>query len=122
MNKRMTTLIFFVLMLVSSVFAEKYRYYWVKETGYDDAYFIVMQLPEELSEERLKSLDNVGGGELNTKKGRLIAEAGLNNIQDYYWAGMVQLVFLDYADVNKEPDMSFINSWGELLEYIRWEK
>lgn len=64
----------------------------------------------------------MGGGSLNSKKDRFTMEAGLKNVQSYYYIGALQPVFVDYTKDANDPDMKFLDSWEEVLKYIRWEK
>ena len=36
--------------------------------------------------------------------------------------GALQPVFVDYTKDANDPDMKFLDSWEEVLKYIRWEK
>ena len=122
MTKRFFLSMLIAFVMVGSVSAEKYRYYMLSQSNPNSAMFLIMQTSEELPEEKVKNLENAGGGALNTKQDRFVAEAGLKNVQSYYYMGALQPVFVDYTKDASDPDMKFIDSWEELLKYIRWEK
>lgn len=122
MTKRFFLSMIIAFVMVCSVSAEKYRYYMLSQSNPNSAMFLIMQTSEKLPEEKVKNLENAGGGALNTKQDRFAAEAGLKNVQSYYYMGALQPVFVDYTKDASDPDMKFIDSWEELLKYIRWEK
>lgn len=122
MTKRFFLSMLTAFVMVCSVSAEKYRYYMLSQSNPNSAMFLIMQTSEKLPEEKVKNLENAGGGALNTKQDRFAAEAGLKNVQSYYYMGALQPVFVDYTKDASDPDMKFIDSWEELLKYIRWEK
>lgn len=122
MKKRIILLMVFILLMVGNLFAEDYRYYMIRETSSGKTLFLIMQMKEKISDEKIKDLQSYGGGSLNTKQDRLAAEAGVKDLQSFYYMGALQPVFFDYTKNADNPDMKIIDSWEEFLKYIRWEK
>ena len=122
MKKRIILIMVFALLMAGSLFAETYRYCMLKENGSNNVLFLIMQTTEKLSDEQVKNLKGMGGGSLNSKKDRFAMEAGLKNVQSYYYMGALQPVFVDYTKNPNDPDMKFLDSWEEVLKFIRWEK
>ena len=122
MKKRIILMIVFALLIAGSLFAEKYRYCMLKQNGSNSVLFLIMQTTEKLSDDQVKNLKATGGGSLNSKQDRFAMEAGLKNVKSYYYSGALQPVFLDYTKNPDDPDMKFLDSWEEVLQYIRWQK
>lgn len=120
MRKRLFLLPLCFFFLLGSIIAETYRYCMIQQNGQERAFIVVLQTKEKLTEEQEKNL--TGGGPLNTKEDRFVMEAGLKSVQSYYYMGALQPVFIDYTKNAEDPDYKFIDSWEELLKYIRWEK
>ena len=112
----------FTLLMGGKLFAEDYRYYMIRETSSGKTLFLIMQMKEKISDEKIKDLQSYGGGSLNTKQDRLAAETGVKDLQSFYYMGVLQPVFSDYTKNADNPDMKIIDSWEEFLKYIRWEK
>ena len=123
MKKRILLLMVFALLMVGALFAEDYRYYMIRELPSSSVpVFMIIQDKEKLSDEQMKKIESYGGGSLNTKQDRIDAEAGVRNIKPYYEMGSLRSIFLDYTKNPDDPDMKYIDSFEELLKYIRWEK
>ena len=90
----------------------------LKENGSNSVLFLIMQTTEKFSDEQVKNLEAMGGGSLNSKKDRFAMEAGLKNVQSYYYMGTLQPVFVDYTKDANDPDMKFLDSWEEVLAPI----
>ena len=118
MKKRIILIMVFALLMAGSLFAETYRYCMLKENGSNSVLFLIMQTTEKFSDEQVKNLEAIGGGSLNSKKDRFAMEAGLKNVQSYYYMGALQPVFVDYTKDANDPDMKFLDSWEEVLAPI----
>ena len=105
MKKRIILIMVFALLMAGSLFAETYRYCMLKENGSNNVLFLIMQTTEKLSDEQVKNLKAMGGGSFNSKQDRFAMEAGLKNVQSYYYMGALQPVFVDYT---KNPIFALI--------------
>ena len=115
MKKFFCLLLLFLLMM--PVVSETYRYLIVKEEAGGRGSVGIMDLAEKLSEQ---VMNENGAIPINTAQERYIAESGLRNIEDFYWRGLVSMVYVDAT--TDDGDIQFISSWYELLQYVRGEK
>ena len=109
--------VFFIMclfMFVVPVFSQTYRYLIVKDEAGGRGSIAVLDTPEEVDSPEVIPCNNAYE--------RYIAESGLRNVEDYYYRGLVSMMYLDASDTNKDPDIQFISSWTELLQYVRGEK
>ena len=109
--------IFIVLLLVtltSICFAQttKYRYAIASEQS-----LMIVDLKEKIPEENLN--DTIIP--MNTKQERFIAESGLKNLQSFFYSG-VSFIYADYTKNPDDPDMSYIDTWSDVIAYVRGTK
>ena len=98
--------------LSSVCFAERYRYALIQEA---ENRVLIIDYANKIPEENLSNTLMP----LNTKKERFVAESGFRNISDYYYSGEIALIYLDCTKNVDDPDMEFIDSWGEFMSYVR---
>jgi len=60
--------------------------------------------------------------DLNTPKGRLSAEGACRNVKRFYDAGLILLTYSDFSKNENDPEVSYIDSWEELMLYVRGKK
>ena len=113
--KKIFALVGFVLFCSIFCFAETEKFRYVMIT---DQALMVVDLPKQLPEEAL----NDKCFSANTKKERMSVEYGVNKIKSYYYSGAFMLVYADYSKDMENPDMNYIDSWDELIAYIRGTK
>lgn len=92
---------------------EKYRYIMITEQA-----FMITDLPAALPEEVL----NDKCISVNTKHERLQAEAGVRNIEHFFYSGGGMFIYVDYTKNAADPDMSYIDTWSDVLAYVRGTK
>ncbi|MEE3409878.1 MAG: hypothetical protein VZQ47_00730 [Treponema sp.] len=103
------------LALSTECFAQKYRYAVIQEA---DNRILIADFANPIPDENLTESIRP----LNTKKERFAAESGFNNISSFYYSGQLSLVYVDYSKDPDDPDMSYIDSWGEFMSYVRGTK
>jgi|GEM_PF-1805431 len=108
--------ILFVLATISSVcFAEsvKYRYAFISERS-----IVIADVKEKLPDEKLNDMCL----SLNTKQERFIGESGFKNIHSYFYSGKVPFIYVDYTKDKNNPDMIYIDTWDDVIAYVRGTK
>ena len=113
--KRNIILVGLVLFCSILCFAETEKFRYVMIT---DEALMVVDFPKQLPDESLSNKCFSA----NTKKERMSVEYGLNKVKSYYYAGAFMLVYADYTKNPESPDMNYIDSWEELISYIRGTK
>mgnify|MGYP003425777706 FL=1 len=105
------------LVLFCSVFCfaeenkeEKYRYVMISDQAFMVADFSA-KLPDEVLNDKCLSV--------NTKREQMEVEYGVKNIQSYFYSGQVIFLYVDYTKDINNPDMSYIDTWDDLISYIR---
>ena len=92
--------------------AKKYRYIMQGGSG-ETAIVSVVETSKKLEKLPPQWID------LNTQQGRLSAEGACRNIKRFYDAGYVILTFSDMTKDENNPEISYIDSWEELMMYVR---
>ncbi len=92
---------------------EKYRYVMITDQALMIADFSA-KLPDEILNDKCLSV--------NTKKEQMEVEYGVKNIQSYFYSGQVMFLYVDYTQDLENPDMSYIDTWDDLIAYIRGKK
>lgn len=115
--KKNFLVLFALLGLGSICFAQstKYRYAFITESS-----IIIADLKDELPEER------VAAGyprilPLNTSNERFKAESGIRNVESFFYSG-TPFIYADYTKDPENPDMSYIDSWTDVMAYVRGKK
>ena len=108
------------LVLFCSVFCfaeekkeEKYRYVMISDQALMIADFSA-KLPDELLNDKCLSV--------NTKREQMEVEYGVNNIKSYFYSGQIIFMYVDYTKDFINPDMNYIDTWDDLISYIRRTK
>lgn len=106
-----------IILILSTAlcFAEsmKYRYCIATETS-----LLICDFSEPVPKENLS--DTVYS--LNTKMERLEVEAIMRNVQSFFYSGEILFMYGDYTENPDDPDMCFIDTWSDLIAYIRGTK
>ena len=113
MKKRI--FIILVLLSVASIcFAKtaKYRYAFVTEKA-----VLIADWKEKLSDEQLNNPQKVIIP-MNTKQERFTAEAAFKKVQSYFYSD-IPFIYADYTKNEKDPDMLYIDSWSDVIAYVR---
>lgn len=115
--KKNFLILFALLGLGSICFAQstKYRYAFITESS-----IIIADLKDELPEER------VAAGypmvlPLNTSDERFRAESGIRKVESFFYSG-TPFIYADYTKDPEKPDMSYIDSWTDVMAYVRGKK
>ncbi|WP_296329888.1 hypothetical protein [uncultured Treponema sp.] len=107
---------FFVLVACCTLCfaqARKYRYMNVNNSG-----VVIMDFAKEIPKENLS--DTLLA--LNTKEERFIAESGVRRLEPHFYSGRAQFMYADATKDPNNPDMKFIDSWSDVLAYVRGTK
>lgn len=59
---------------------------------------------------------------VNTKREQMEVEYGVNNIKSYFYSGQIIFMYVDYTKDFNNPDMNYIDTWDDLISYIRRTK
>ena len=112
--KRKICFVFLLLFVAIYSFSEsvKYRYAFV-----DDNSVAILDVLDKIPEEKLN--DSVIP--MNTKQERFIAESGFRNFRSYFYQGF-PFFYIDYTKNKDDPDMKYIESWDEVMAYVRGTK
>lgn len=113
--KKLFVLVVFSVLCSAMCFAEsgKYRYIMINDQSLMIADFAA-QLPEEVLSNKCLSV--------NTKRERMEVEYGMKSIQSYFYSGEVKFFYVDYSKGIDDPDMNFIDTWDDVIAYIRGTK
>ena len=113
--KKLFIVVLFSLFCSVLCFAEtqKYRYVMITDNSLMIADFAA-QLPEEILSDTFISV--------NTQRERMEMEYGLRSIKSYFYSGEVTFIYADYTKDFENPDMSFIDTWDDVLAYVRGTK
>ncbi|MGI5058019.1 hypothetical protein [Treponema pectinovorum] len=112
--KKLSLMAVLILFCTLLCFAKKtvYRYAIIGEQS-----CIIVDYSEKIPEERLStSLLS-----LNTKEERFIGEAGFKEVRSFFYQGFPFI----YADATKDennPDMTYIDTWDDVIAYVRGKK
>ena len=95
--------------------SSKFRYVYITEKT-----VIIADINEELPKEKLES------GypmilPLNTKDERFRAESGIRNVESFFYSG-TPFIYADYTKNPENPDMRYIDTWNDVLSYVRGKK
>ena len=112
---RKVMLVFTILAIVCmSCFSQEKKYRYIMQGGSGDTAVVsVVEMNHKLEKLPYKWFD------LNTQQGRLSAEGACRNIKRFYDAGYVILMFSDMTKDEENPEISYIDSWEELMMYVR---
>ena len=113
--KKFFLLIGFILFCSMLCFAEeeKYRYLMITDNAIMIADFPI-PMPDEMLSDKFLSV--------NTKREQMEVEYGLKNVQSYFYSGELVFVYADYTEDLEHPDMSYIDTWNDIIAYIRGNK
>ena len=110
--------VFIILLLISVAsicFAQKakYRYAIVTEKS-----LIIADFKDEFTDEQLENPHILP---MNTKQERFTAESGVRNVESFFYSG-TPFIYADYTKNEDDPDLLYIDSWSDVIEYIRGTK
>ena len=111
-------LILFALMSLCSIcFAQsaKYRYAFITERS-----VVIADFKDKLPEEKLASSYPMILP-LNTKEERFQAESGIRNVESFFYSG-TPFIYADYTRDSENPDLSYIDTWSDVMSYVRGKK
>lgn len=118
MRKILTLAILLAAIFGTKVWAEgrkSYRYIVQTSSG-DSAIISIIEAAREPDNLQPNWID------LNTPKGRLSAEGACRNVKRFYDAGFITLMYSDFTKNENDPEVSYIDSWEELMMYVRGKK
>ncbi len=92
---------------------ERYRYVMITDQALMVADFSA-KLPEEVLDNKCLSV--------NTKKEQMEVEYAVKSVQSYFYSGQVMFLYVDYTQDFENPDMCYIDTWNDLISYIRGKK
>ena len=108
---------FALLGLCSIRFAQsaKYRYVIITESS-----VIIADLKDEFPEERLTARYPMVL-QLNTSDERFRAESGIRKVESFFYSG-TPFIYADYTKDPENPNMSYIDSWADVMAYVQGKK
>lgn len=106
---------FILAVLCSVCFAQtaKYRYAFITEQAVS-----IVDLKEKLPDEKLSDMVL----SLNTNQERFIAESGFKRIKSYFYSGRVPFIYIDYTKNKDDPETIYIDTWNDVIAYVRGKK
>lgn len=117
--KKKICVVFSLVLACSLCFAQasKYRYAIITNDS-----VMIADRKEQFTGEQLDNLAYSGYQvyPLNTKEERFIGESGFRNIKSYFYS--VPFVYVDYTKNPDNPDMTYIDSWDDVMAYVRGKK
>ncbi len=113
--KKRVCIILLLISVASICFAQtaKYRYASVTEKC-----VMICDFKEEFTDEKLKNPFIIP---LNTKLERLPAESTFRNFQSLFYSDIL-FVYADFTKNVNDPDFLYIDSWSDVIEYVRGTK